>query len=217
MAIRADAGYPPRVATPDLSVTPSDDESQLIAALIAGRSEAFETLVRTHGGRMLTVATRFMRSEQDAADAVQDALLSVVKSIRNFHQGSKLSTWLHRIAVNACLMKLRSQRSKREVEIERLLPTFDETGHRTGNLRSWGEAADAGAITAETRQRVRACIDQLPASYREVLLLRDIEELDTDEVAAILKCTAGTIKTRLHRARQALRELLSPFVTGSLI
>lgn len=120
-----------------------------------------------------------------------------------------LGTWLHRIVVNCALMKLRSQRARPEQPIEELLPTFDDAGHRNGaTFASW---ADDGHARLEREQRnalVRRCIDQLPDTYRTVLLLRDIEEMDTLETAELLGITENAVKIRLHRARQALRGLL---------
>jgi RNA polymerase sigma-70 factor (ECF subfamily) len=159
---------------------------------------------------MMTVARRFLRHEHQAADAVQDAFIAAFKAIDNFAQDSHLWTWLYRITVNACLMKIRSASRARTVSIEDCLPTFDETGHHTHHPRTWNEDAHDIACRAELREQVRDCIDQLPESYRTVLLLRDIEQRDTDETAQILGCTTANVKTRLHRARQALRTLLEP-------
>jgi len=175
------------------------DELQLIEQIQAGDESAREALVRQHAGRMLAVARRLLRSEEDGADAVQDALLSAFRALGSFAGQSRLGTWLHRIVVNTCLMKLRLQSRRREVRMD-LLPTF----------RSWGEDAPAGLVRSETRARVRACIDRLPEAYRTVLLLRDIEELDTEETARRMGIAAGAVKTRLYRARQALRTLLEP-------
>jgi RNA polymerase sigma-70 factor (ECF subfamily) len=185
-------------------------EAALVAGLRAGDAAAFELLVQTHGARMLAVARRMMRCEQDADDAWQDALLCVFRKAEMFEESSRLSTWLHRITVNACLMKLRSQRRRHEVEIDDLLPNFDQSGHHAGRVAAWDEAPLSNVEASETRQQVRACIDQLPETYRTVLLLRDIEEMDTEEVAGLLNCTSNCVKTRLHRARQALRTLLEP-------
>jgi RNA polymerase sigma-70 factor (ECF subfamily) len=185
-------------------------EAQLLADVRAGDEAASAALVRKHGGRMLAVARRFLRCEEDSADAVQDAFLSAFRSLAHFEGNSTLGTWLHRIVVNACLMKLRAQSRSRQVPIDDLLPTFDETGHHTRPVRPWEEQGLARLTREETRSQVRACIDQLPDSYRTVLLLRDIEELDTEETARHLGIAPGAVKTRLHRARQALRALLEP-------
>jgi RNA polymerase sigma-70 factor (ECF subfamily) len=184
------------------------DEAALLVALHAGAPEAFETLVRTRGGRMLATARRFLRSEQDAADAVQEAFILAFQGIRQFEGQSKLGTWLHRIVVNACLMKIRSESRRPAVSIESLLPAFDSSGHHATTVRRWRDAPDERALTEETRALVRQSIDLLPDDFRNVILLRDIEELSTEETAQMLGTTPGAVKTRLHRARQALRTLL---------
>jgi len=190
------------------------DDARLLARIRDGDECACEALVRQHAGRMLAVARRFLRTEEDSADAVQDAFLSAFRSLDGFAANSALGTWLHRIVVNVCLMKLRAQSRNREVRIENLLPTFDETGHHSRPVRVWENQALARLTQAETCARVRACIDRLPNPYRQVLLLRDIEDLDTEQTAAHLGINPGAVKTRLHRARQALRTLLEPVVLG---
>jgi RNA polymerase sigma-70 factor, ECF subfamily len=186
-------------------------EDQLLASVRAGDEGACAAFVRQYSGRMLAVARRLLRSEQDSADAVQDAFLAAFRSLDKFEGNSSAGTWLHRIVVNACLTRLRTQSRSRAVPIDKLLPTFDETGHHTRPVRPWAEEALSQLIREETRIQVRACINRVPEPYRTVLLLRDIEELDTDETAAHLGLTVGAVKTRLHRARQALRTLLEPY------
>jgi RNA polymerase sigma-70 factor (ECF subfamily) len=170
----------------------------------------FEAIVRTHMPAMLRVARRFLRSEEDARDAVQDAFVSAYRSIGKFDEKSQLATWLHRIVVNASLMRLRTQRRRPEEDIEQYLPRFHEDGHQVPASESWTETADTILERNELGEIVRAAIDKLPATHREVLLLRDIEELSTDEAAEALGVTPNAIKIRLHRARQALRTLLDP-------
>ena len=184
----------------------SDEE--LLRGLRAGEDEAFATLVRAHSGRMLAVARRFLSNEEDARDAVQDAFLSAFRAIDRFEGDAKLSTWLHRIVVNACLMKLRTRRRRPEGKIEELLPRFLEDGHQAEPAGQWQRGADALIESAENRELIRAAIDELPENYRTVLLLRDIEEYDTEQTARELGMTAAAVKTRLHRARQALRSQL---------
>ena len=195
----------------------STDESALVAALKAGEDPAFETLVRTYAPRMLVVARRFLRHEQDAQDAVQEAFLSAFKAIERFEGNSKLSTWLHRIVVNASLMKLRSQKRKPERPIEDLLPKYKDDGHPMQTPQAWAVTTDTAVQDRETQRFVREKIDELPDSYRIVLLLRDIEEHSTEETANLMGITPGAVKTRLHRARQALRELIDPKMVGGNI
>ena len=189
--------------------------SDFVAQLQAGDSGAFEALVREHTLPLLRVARRFLHSEEDARDAVQDAFVSAYKSIGRFAAGSKLSTWLHRIVVNASLMRLRSQRRHPEEDIEAYLPRFVEDGHQVEPSVPWDESAESVLQRAELRELVRSAIDRLPEQYRIVLLLRDIEEMTTEETAQALGITANAVKIRLHRARQALRTLLDPQMRSS--
>jgi len=186
------------------------DESDLVRRLQAGDDAAFETLVRENTARLLAVARRMLRSEDDARDAVQDAFGQAFRAIGRFEGGSRLSTWLHRIVVNASLMKLRTRSRKPEQAIEELLPRFYEDGHRIDPGPAWRQDGPDPAESRELRTLVRASIDRLPEIHRNVLLLRDIEELSTEETARMLDVTVETVKVRLHRARQALRTLLHP-------
>ena len=196
------------MAIPAVTGEDPDPEASLLAGLAAGDERFFERLVREQGPRLLAVARRFLKNEEDARDAVQDAFLSAFRSIGNFERTSKLSTWLHRIAVNCCLMRLRTRRRKPEQPIEDFLPRFAEDGHQLHPSFSWKGSAETLLEEGETRRIVREAIDRLPESYRMVLLLRDIEELTTEETARLLEVSGNAVKIRLHRARQALRGLL---------
>jgi RNA polymerase sigma-70 factor (ECF subfamily) len=193
------------------------DEAALLAGLRAGDEAAFEKLVRTYGGRLLAVAQQFLHNEEDARDAVQDAFLSAFRAIGSFGEGSRVSTWLHRIVINAALMKLRTRRRKPEESLDDLLPKFLEDGHRADPGPEGNEPTDVAMQRQETRALVRECINRLPDTYRTVLLLRDIEELDTEETARLLGVSPNAVKIRLHRARQALRTLLDPHFRGDVV
>jgi RNA polymerase sigma-70 factor (ECF subfamily) len=192
------------------SATPVDDEATLVAQLRAGDEAAFEQVVRAYGGRLLAVARRIVGSEEDARDVVQDAFMNAFKSLDRFEGNAKLSTWLHRIVVNAALMRLRTRKRKPEQSIETMLPSFLEDGHHEERFQSWDEPIDKVMERAENRELVRQQIDALPEGYRTVLVLRDIEGLDTEETANVLGLSVNATKIRLHRARQALRTLLAP-------
>jgi RNA polymerase sigma-70 factor (ECF subfamily) len=185
-----------------------------LSALRAGDPEAFEALVRAHGGRLLMVARRLVGNDEDALDVLQNAFLSAFRSIHRFQGESLLSTWLHRIVVNAALILLRARRRRPEQPIEVLLPAFHEDGHQANPAVDWRPTAEAELERKETQALVRKYIDSLPENYRLVLLLRDIEELDTEETARLLGITPATARVRLHRARQALRGLLDPHLRG---
>lgn len=191
-----------------MGVSPSQD-AELLKALREGREEAFETLVRLHTGRMLSVCRRILRNDEEARDAVQEAFVSAFRGLATFEGTSLLGTWLHRIAVNASLMRLRSRKRRPEESIEELLPAFKDDGHARIEPRDFSPSALQRVESRETREFVRSCIDRLPDIYRVVLLLRDIEEMDTSEAAEVLGVTEGVVKVRLHRARHALRRLLA--------
>jgi RNA polymerase sigma-70 factor (ECF subfamily) len=159
---------------------------------------------------MLAVARRMLRCEEDSADAVQDAFMSAFASIHQFRASSQLYTWLHRIVVNACLMKVRSQKRRAALSLDALLPSFDEDGNHAQAISPWPDRAIEQIEQKETRAIVRECIDMLPSDHRTILILRDLEELDTDETSAVLGISRAAVKTRLHRARQMLRSLLEP-------
>ncbi|OAI41873.1 hypothetical protein AYO40_02175 [Planctomycetaceae bacterium SCGC AG-212-D15] len=193
------------------------DERALLARLQAGEDGAFEAWVRTHAGRLLVVARRILRHDEDANDVVQESFLSAFKGINQFKGGAQLGTWLHRIVVNAALARLRSRQRHPEWSIEELLPHFGEGEHQLDPPVPWKAVPDTTLQDSETRALVHGCIDQLPETYRIVLLLRDIEGLATEETAQTLGTSVAVIKTRLHRARQALRSLLDPhFRRGNL-
>jgi len=183
-------------------------DAELIAGLQRSDEASYELLVRRHGGVMLAVARRIMRNEEDAREAVQDAFLQAFRSIHHFRAEARLSTWLHRIVVNAALMRLRAAGRRPEVAIDELLPQFEDTGAHIEPIQALPVSVDQALESAEIRTRVRACIDQLPEQFRAVIVLRDLQELTTAEAAIALGISENAVKIRLHRAHQALRTLL---------
>lgn len=215
-AAQSDAAQTPNSPTcsessTEESVEPTDE--QLVARVRDGDQSACEWVVRRYAPRMLSTARRMLNSEADALDAVQDAFLSAFRTIDSFEGRAQLGSWLYRIVVNAALMKLRRRRRRKERSIEDLLPTYSDNGTLSDHIQSWRLTHDETIETREMRQLVRNCIDELPELYRAVLLLRDIEELSTDEVADALELTPAGVRTRLHRARQALKSLLDEHMT----
>ncbi len=188
--------------------TAATDEGQLLAQLRAGDADAFGLVVQRYGGRMLATARRFLNNEHDAEDAVQEAFASAFRALDKFNGEAMLSTWLHRIVVNAALVQLRGKRRRGEQPIETLLPRFDQDGAWIDEPVTWTDASQTILERRDSRQMVQRCIARLPEIYRSVVLLRDIEELDTDETARSLAITPNTVKVRLHRARQALKRLI---------
>ncbi len=187
-----------------------EHEAELVAALRRGEERAFAELVRANTGRMLAVARRILRNDDEAHDATQEAFLQAFRAIEGFAGDARLSTWLHRITVNSCLMRLRQRKRRPEQSIEDLLPVFDETGHRVDVGPAWTDDVVERMENAQLGKVVRDAIDRLPESYRTILVLRDIEGLTTEEAGQSLGIRPEAAKMRLHRARQALRTLLEP-------
>lgn len=211
-----------RLLDMDEPVTPTTksetaNEFALVAGLRAGEEAAYEKLVRGYSGRLLAVARRILSNEEDAGEALQDAFLSAFRALASFEGKARLSTWLHRIVVNASLAKLRRRPRREERSIDDLLPRFLSDGHQAAPAEDWTEMSESALQRQETRALVREAIAQLPETYRMVLLLRDIEGLETEETAQLLGVTAGVVKTRLHRARQALRAILDPHFRGGAL
>lgn len=196
---------PQATQTPTCLLDPAIAEGGLVAQLRRGDPAAFESLVRAHGGRLLSVARRFLGNDEDAEDAVQETFIKAFRAIGTFEERAQLQTWLHRIVVNTSLMKLRERRRRPQESIDDLLPAFDADGHHATAPREW---SDAVFERNETASIVRRAIEALPEQYRAILVLRDIEERNTAETAAILGTSTTAVKVRLHRARQALRTLL---------
>jgi RNA polymerase sigma-70 factor (ECF subfamily) len=192
-----------------------DEEADLLIRVKAGDQVACTKLVTLFGPQMMTVARRFMRCEDDCNDALQDAFISAFKALDRFQADSRLSTWLHTITVNSCLMKLRTDSSRRESSIEEQLSLINWRGHYTHRNAPIGDPS-AEIEADETRTVVRNAIEQLPDAFRRVLLLRDIEEMDTAATAALLGTTENNVKWRLNRARKALGTLLEPMMIGEM-
>ncbi len=194
--------------SPKSNYAGNENERGLLSRLRAGDEDAAGIVVQRYGGRMLATARRFLNNEHDAQDAVQEALASAFRALDTFKGDAMLSTWFHRIVVNAALLQLRAKRRRGEQPIEKLLPRFDHEGAWVDDPVTWTDGSQTILERRDSRQMVRRCIARLPEIYRSVLLLRDIEELDTDETARSLAITANTVKVRLHRARQALKTLI---------
>lgn len=189
---------------------PSEDQGELVRRLRAGDEAAYAELIHAHGGRLLVTAERLLSDRGEAQDAVQEAFLAAFRSLESFREDARLGTWLHRILVNAALMRLRGRKRRPELAIDPLLPKYLAGGHQEHIPERWEAAADVAAEREETRELVRKGLTRLPESYRTVLTLRDIEGLSSREAAEALGDTVGAVRVRLHRARQALRNLLAP-------
>lgn len=189
-------------ATAALSAAPTIDLERLRARDPA----AFAELVLCHEADLLRLARRLLGDEDDARDAVQDALLSAYRALPTFQAGSRLSTWLYRIAMNAALMKLRALRRRRDSVTLSALAQPGEPIEETAGLAA--PAAACPLETAERAERLRAAIRALPCAQRSILELRDLAEVDSAAAARRLGVSRNAVKVRLHRARRALAEQL---------
>lgn len=191
---------------------PQDADGDLLEGLRAGDDACYAELLRRYGGRLLAVARRFMRTQDDAQDAFQDAMLLAFRNIDSYRGHTSMYPWLYRITVNACLMRLRKKKPTPVEDIDQLMPRFDDGRCRLDELLVSPPPADELIRREEVRLHVRAAIDRLPDNYRSVLILRDIEERSTLETAELMDINVGTVKVRLHRARSALKKLLEPYL-----
>ena len=192
------------------------DDTELIDRILGRDDHAAEVLVRRHARWMLVLAERYTNDRALAEDCVQEAFANAFRRLESFERKSSLKTWLHRIVVNQALMKLRARRSRNEIGLDTLQPEFDANDCRIEE--PWKRILTPEQILGEDRLRslVLKNIDELPDSYRNVLYLRDIEEMTTSEAAEALGLSEANVKVRLHRARAALKRLLEPLLRGEL-
>ena len=193
-------------------------EDQLILNAQGGDGEAFSILVRPYLGLFFAGIHRILQDTLDAQDALQEALISIHTELARFQGKSKFSTWAYRICINEALMLRRSRIRRREDAIEDFLPRFSPDGHlmNTDRMRDWSQ--DAMALVSverdQMRTKIREGLNQLSDDQRAVFILRDLEGMNTDEVALKLGISRGLVRQRLHRARLGLRGFLDVFMSG---
>lgn len=186
--------------------TPSD--TILVAKAQAGCGSALSALLERYDRSAYAIAFRMMGNHADASDAAQEALLRVFTSLQNFQGNSAFSTWLYRIVTNSCLDALRRRSRSRTQSIEEQSVAIEVDALLTYEAELSASPADR-AEERELQGAVRRAIELLPAEYKTVVLLRDIQGFSYPEIAAQLSTSVGTIKSRLFRARRALRALMS--------
>jgi len=198
--------HPHWILTVNTKKNPQEDH--LVKALKSGDRRAFERLVRLHQHLVYALCLRMLCNPQEAEDVAQDVFISLFQSIQSFRQECLLSTWLYRITRNRCLNHIKANRrhgaSKEEPLNEETCPATEE-----------GEASQPEQQMAQKEQRalVEEEISRLSEEHRELLLLRDIEQLEYEQIQAITGLPMGTIKSRLHRARMELARRLTPQLT----
>ncbi len=191
----------------------AEADLKLVERLRGGDPAALETLMERYASRVYRLAHGITRNAADAEEVVQDVFLSGFRKIDSFESRAARGSWIYRIATNAALIKGRGKRAELEVALEDQLPTFLEDGHRAGDrawlLADWSETPETALLSQETRSVLSQAIDRLPDHYRAVLVLRDVEGFSNEAVAEILGESVASVKSRLHRARMALREQLT--------
>lgn len=183
------------------------DESLLIDQAQAGDAEAFSTLVRRYQNKIYRLAQHITQNVEDAEDVLQEAFLKAYEHLGGFQRNSKFYTWLVRIAVNEALMKLRKRRSDRTVPLDEPLDTGEEMVNR--EIAVWEDNPEQRYSREEMQQILNEAVQDLKPDFRTVFVLRDIEELSTEETAEALGISVPAVKSRLLRARLALREKLT--------
>ena len=183
-------------------------EAQIIASILAGNTHEFHDLIRPHERSVYIMALSLLHNEADAEDAAQEAFLKAFRNLARFRGESKFSTWLVSIVLNEARSRLRS---KKTMNTESLDEPPEGQGHVSpALLRDWREIPSEVLERQEFRLLLQQAITDLPLIYREIFLLRDVEELSVDESAEVLGITVASVKVRLHRARIMLQKKLVP-------
>lgn len=189
-----------------------EEDRQLVAQAQAGDISAFEALVDAHRDKVYGLALRMTRSEADAAEITQDTFLSAYQHLKEFRGDAAFGSWVHRIGANNALMRLRHRRVVQAAEGEIAGPEFTERGSLSEYPnRDWSRDAEDRILDAELGRAIQEATDRLPQGYREVFLLKDVDGLSYEQISEVTGDSIPAIKSRLHRARLALREAIDRF------
>lgn len=192
--------------------TTVQDDRTLLARAQGGDMSAFEALVGRHEDKVYGLALRMTRSEADAAEITQDTFLSAYQHLAEFRGEAAFGSWVHRIAANNALMRLRRQRVLDIVSDDLAGPEFTERGNLAEAPETdWSRRADDKILDEELGRAIQEATDALPEGYREVFLLKDVEGLSYEEISEMVGISVPAVKSRLHRARLALREAIDAF------
>jgi RNA polymerase sigma-70 factor, ECF subfamily len=185
-----------------------DEDAPLVTASQAGDSAAFDQLVSRHHRKLFRIAYHIVHNADDAQDAVQESLIKVFQNIGQFQSQSKFSTWLYRIVVNQCLMKMRTQRTK-PLLVDLFLDGNEEEGRLPIDVSDWRPNPEQQYTQSELRDILTRLLQEVPPALRVVFIMHDIEGQQLQEVADALDLTLSAVKTRSLRARLYLRERLT--------
>lgn len=190
-------------------------EVELARRLMTGDTEAFDRFVEHFRAKIFQYTWLMCGQREDAEEVAQDTLLKVFESFDQLRQPERVRPWVFRIAKNACLMKRRKSifAPDRELSLDEFMPSKSHTdGEAKLEIADWSSLPDDQVLQAEMKEVLEGAIADLPENYRSVILLRDMEELSTQETAQVLDLSEDTVKTRLHRARLALRAKLDDYL-----
>jgi RNA polymerase sigma-70 factor (ECF subfamily) len=190
-------------------------DAELARGLLTGREQAFTEFVEAFRGRLAQYSYLMCGHREDAEEVAQETLLRVFESIDQLRDPARLKSWVFRIAKNECLMKRRKSvfAPKTELSLDALKPGHGGEGDAGGiEIADWNSLPDSLLFDVELQNALRDAIRQLPEIYRSVLLLRDVEELSTEETAEVLDLSQDTVKTRLRRGRLALRQQMDLYL-----
>ena len=191
-------------------------DEQAVELARAGDEASFEFLVKRYQKKVYGLGLRFLGNSKDAEEILQETFLQVSQKMDTFRGEAKFSTWLYRIATNQALMRLRANQRHAMESLEEFLPLYNKEGRLARLDLDYGRAARADELleSHELAQKALEAIGKLPEAYRAPLVLRDLEELSTEETAKILNLEPNLVRTRLHRARLMLRGYLGHLVGG---
>jgi len=193
-------------------------DAELARQLLAGQPGAFERFVEVYGAKVYQYSYLMCGQREDAEEVTQETLMKVFSSLDQLREPERLKAWVFRIARNACYMKRRKSvfAPAQELSLEEFLPAFEAGGDkRKLQIADWSALPDDLMLQQELRRELHQAISELPEIYKSVVLLRDVEELSTEETAQILEVGTDVVKTRLHRARLALRKRLDEYLRSA--
>lgn len=186
-------------------------EAELIRRIVAGEKELFHELIRPYERMVYLTVFSMVKNEADAEDGAQEAVISAYRHLSSFRAEAKFSTWLTTIALNEGRKRLRKAKGAAEDSIEEEMEE-QEGDYTPAPLTDWREIPLEALERKELREALRKAVGELPAIYRQVFTLRDLEELNIEETAEALGLSPGVVKVRLHRARILLQKQLVPFL-----
>jgi len=191
----------------------TDRDQELVDALRLREPTAAEQLIARYGDRAYRLAVRITGNDADAEEVVQDVIWNVVRKIDTFRGDSSLGSWVYRITANAAYEKLRGYRRRRdEISLDEVLPVFDEDGNHAETICDWSASIHDPGLQSELRAALISATNDLPADYRAVIVMHDVEGMSLTEVADCSGTTVAVAKMRAHRARLFLRKRLSMFM-----